>query len=183
MSVHRIAQRYAKSLLELAIEQGQLEAVFQDINVFQQSLESRDLVLLLKSPLIKADKKNAILDIVFKDKLSAITLAFFKISVRKGREGLLPDMAMAFMDQYRAHKNILSVKLTTASPIADGIQTAIGKELKESGLATGEIEWDNRVNPDLLGGFVLELAGKRYDTSVRYQLDEMRKDLRREAFK
>lgn len=181
MSVSRIATRYAKSLLDLATEQGQLEAVHADMVAFAAALGSRDLVLMLQSPMINADKKEKVFEALFGSRFSALTLAFFRICVRKGREGYLPDMAHAFAAQYRARKNILAIRVTSATPLPDGALERIASQVKAAGVSKGEIEWDLRVDPALIGGFVLELDDRRYDASIAHKLDQLRKEFRQNA--
>lgn len=177
MSVNRIASRYAKSLLQLAEEQGQLEAVRTDMDTFGSALEHRELFLLLKSPIVHADKKISILDAIFKDKMNPLTMAFLRICVQKGREPYLTNIAEAFIAQYREKKNILSLKVISAAPLNDQVRNLIKEQVKASGMAKGEIQLDTTVNPDLIGGFILELEDKRYDASVSRKLDLLRKEI------
>ncbi|MBK7344543.1 MAG: ATP synthase F1 subunit delta [Saprospiraceae bacterium] len=177
MSVNRIASRYAKSLLQLAEEQGQLEAVRADMDTFQSALSHREFYLLLKSPIVHADKKISILNAIFKDRLNPLTMAFLRISVQKGREPYLTEMSGAFIDQYREIKNILSLKVISASPLDEQVRNRIKEQVKASGLASGDIQLETVVNPDLIGGFILELGDKRYDASVSRKLDLLRKEI------
>ena len=177
MSVNRIASRYAKSLLELAVEQGKLEAVRADMDTFQSGMTQRDLYLLMKSPIVHADKKISILKAIFADKLDPLTLSFLNICVQKGREPYLTDMASAFVDQYRTKKNILSLKVTSATPLDEQVSNRIKEAVKASGAAKGEIQLDSVVDPSLIGGFVLELGDQRYDASILRKLDMLRKEI------
>lgn len=181
MSVSRIASRYAKSLLDLAIEQGQLEAVHADMVAFATALGNRDLVLMLHSPMIHADKKDKVLEAIFGSRFSALTMSFFRICIRKGREGYLPDMAQAFAAQYRAKKDILAIRVTSATALPDGALERIAAQVKSGGVTKGEIEWDLRVDPALIGGFVLEMDDRRYDASIAHKLDQLRKEFRQNA--
>lgn len=177
MSVNRIASRYAKSLLELAVEKGQLDAVRADMDTFRSALANRDFTLLLKSPIVHADKKLAILDAIFKDKMNPLTLAFLRISVQKGREPFLTDMAGAFIEQYRELKGILSVRVLSATPLDASVLDRIREQLRQSGTASGEVQLENVVDPALIGGFILELGDRRYDASVARKLDLLRKEV------
>ena len=105
MSNARLAGRYAKSLLGLATEQGQLEAVYADMKYLHAVCEvSSEFVNLLRSPIIKADQKNSIINAVTKDKVSLLTNSFTVLLVKKGRESDLPEMATAFIEQYNEIK-------------------------------------------------------------------------------
>lgn len=178
MSVHRIASRYAKSLLDLASERNELDKVRSDMDTFQSALQSRDFVLMLKSPMVHGDKKFNVVEAVFRDKMTPLTLEFIRIVIRKGREALLPEIAVAFDSQYRTLRNILSVRITSATPLESGVQDALSERIRAAGLASGEIHWETRVDPALIGGFVLELGDKRYDASVAHKLEDLRKTFR-----
>jgi F-type H+-transporting ATPase subunit delta len=109
----RLAGRYAKSLLDLAIEKKQLGEVYDDMLLLKKVFKtSREFLLLLSSPIIKPDKKEKILAAITKDKLSVMTATFNKLLVQKGRESYLPEIVDAFITQYKTYKNIHIVKLT-----------------------------------------------------------------------
>lgn len=175
MSIIRIATRYAKSLIELASEQGKLDQVVQDMDLFRKSLESRDLYLMLKSPIIHKSKKSEILKVLFKDRVDPLTLSFFDIIVRKGREEYLPEITENFEAQYKKIKNISTVKLTTASELDPSVLDRITKILESSDETDQHVEIVTEVNPDLIGGYVIEIGDKQYDASVLNKLEEYKK--------
>lgn len=175
MSVTRIASRYAKSLLDLAQEQNKLERILGDVQAFHKATEQRDFFLLLKSPIVNPDKKGIILKEIFGSKFDELTMAFINIVLRKGREGYLPDIASEFIRQYQAFKHISKVKLTTATAISSESLDAIKKQLQESSKTEANIEIETAVDPDLIGGFVIEFDDKLYDASVAHQLNQLKK--------
>lgn len=166
----RLASRYAKSLIDLAIERGQLEQVFADMQWLQAVCKSnRDFVNLLRSPIIKADAKKKILEAVTAGKLGELTSAFNALLISKGRESNLPEIIQSFIALYKSHKNIQIVKLSTAAPISDSLRNAIVSQVKKSS-GFENIELDEKVNPDLIGGFVLQIGDKLVDASIAYDL-------------
>ncbi len=174
MSVTRIATRYAKSLIELAIEQGKLEQVHSDINTVNAATQNRDLQLMLKSPIIHADKKIAVLDAIFKGKIDTLTSAYLHLLVNKGREGYVPEIATAFVIQYKLLKKITSVTVTTAAPLSDAVLGDLKKKLLASDITSDNLEVLTKIDPELIGGFVLEFDNKRYDASVSHKLEELK---------
>src|SRR4030095_10225797 len=172
---YRIASRYAKSLMDLAVEQGKLEVVFQDINLFAEATKNRDLSLLLKSPIVKSDKKEKVLDAIFSDKIDPLTNSFLHIIIRKGRESQLAEIAQEFINQYREIKGISIVNVVSAEPISDDTLSSIRKKLVDSKMTRGNIEFKTTVDKNLIGGFVISFEDKLYDASVKHQLDELRK--------
>lgn len=175
MSAQRIAGRYAKSLIELAQEQGKLDAVTENIKHFQASVQNRDLQLLLASPIVSTPKKQAALSALFGN-YDELTSAFIKIVTNKRREEALPAIADEYLAQYRAMKGISTVKLTSATPLEQSAVDAIKSKLVAQGLTTANIELEQEVDPELLGGFVLEVGDRFYDASAKAQLATLRKE-------
>ena len=174
MSVIRIATRYAKSLIQLAIEQGKLEQVNADMNSLGAAVKNRDLYLFLKSPIIHADKKNAALDAIFKDSLDVLTMSYLKLLVNKGREPYLPEIAAEFAVQYKNLKKITTITVIAAETLSDAVLDDLKKKLLASGVTSENLEILTKQDPELIGGFVLEFDNKRYDASVAHKLDELK---------
>jgi F-type H+-transporting ATPase subunit delta len=171
----RLATRYAKSLLDLAIEQNSLDATLKDVQLLSDVCkQSNEFCVMLRSPVINADKKQVIVDAVIGHRLSPLTKAFFTLLINKGREATLPEIASAFIQQYRTMKSIRTVKLTTAVPATEAVKEAIRAKILGS-LSGSTIEMEEAVNPDLIGGFVLEMDDKLFDASIRRDLNDVRK--------
>lgn len=182
MSVIRIATRYAKSLIDLALEQGKLEQVYGDINTLKAATKNRDLYLLLKSPIVHSDKKIAVLDAVFKSSLDPLTMAYIHLLVNKGRETYLPEIATEFVHQYKVLMHITLVRVTSATPLSDNVLGDLRNKLLASGVTTENLEIETVVNPDLVGGFVLEFDNKRYDASVASKLADLKADFMKNQY-
>ena len=176
MSVQRIAFRYAKSLLDLSVERNELETVLADMEYISKSLESRDLFLLLKSPIITTGKKHTIIKRLFSEPLSKLTNSFLDIMLRKGRENLLPEIVEAFKQQYKAHQKISTVVLRTAEALDKDTIDAIKSKLSQSSETHEKIDLQVIVDPELIGGFTLEFEGKQYNASVAHKLQQLRKE-------
>lgn len=175
MSNARLAGRYAKSLLGLAQEQGQLEVVYADMKYIHAVCNaSSDFVNLLRSPIIKADQKNSIINSVTKDKVSLLTNSFTVLLVKKGRERDLPEMATAFIEQYNALKGIHQVTLTTAVEVSSDLKKSIEDKVKaENKFAT--VELTTKTDDALIGGFVLEFNNNLVDASIARDLRDIKK--------
>lgn len=178
----RLANRYAKSLIDLATEKGQLEVVYADMQYLQAVCKvSKDFVALLKSPVIKSDQKNSIITAVTKDKVGELTAAFNKLLVKKGRESELPEIAFAFVDQYNEIKGIHIVKLTTAVAVSDAMRTSIEEKVKKE-RGFGIVELETAVDEKLIGGFVLEFHDKLVDASILRDLKDIKKQFNENLF-
>lgn len=166
----RLASRYAKSLIDLAIEKGELEKVFADMQWLNSVCKSnRDFVNLLRSPIIKGDTKKKIIGAVTAGTISTMTTAFISLLVNKGRESNLPEIASAFITAYKLKKNIQTIKLTTAAPVTDAVKKAIIDQVKKTA-GFQNVELEEKVNPEIIGGFVLQVEDKLIDASVAYDL-------------
>lgn len=174
----RLASRYAKSLLDLTVEQNSLEATLKDMQRLHQiCLVSKDFELMLRSPIIKGDKKLSVINAVLANQdISAITKGFISLLVSKGRESNLPEIAEAFIAQYNKMKNIRTVKLVTAAPVSDKIKENIKSKVKAF-MPNDTMNLEASVDPSLIGGFVLEVEGILFDASVKKSLNEVRSKL------
>ncbi len=171
----RLAGRYAKSLLDLATELNQLDAVCTDMKLLQGICKSNpDFASLLYSPIIKPSTKEKIVDAVIAGRIGTTTNTFIKLLVNKGRENVLPEIANAFVEQYNAIKGIYKVKLTTASPVGDDVKEYIINKVKSS-TPIQNIELETVVKDELIGGFTLEMQDKLVDASILRDLKDIKK--------
>jgi F-type H+-transporting ATPase subunit delta len=169
----RLASRYAKSLLGLAVERDQLEEVYADMQWIEAVCKaSRDFVVMLKSPVISSDKKIKITEAVTNGNIGPLTTAFNKLLITKHRESNLPEIATAFIAQYKAHKNIHTLKLTTAIPVSDQVKEAIIDQVKKTS-DMKQIELITAVDDKLIGGFVLQAGDLLIDASISYDLRQV----------
>ncbi len=181
MTNPRLASRYAKSIIDLAVEKNQLEEVFNDFNYLQQLTGNRELLLLLRSPVVTADKKQSVLKALTSGKITEMTSAFMNLLVTKGREGDLPGIVTAFIKQYKDKKGIHTVKLTTATAISEKIRSQIVEKVKSSG-DIKHIELETIVDPKIIGGFVLQAGDKLVDASISYDLKEVARQFENNDF-
>lgn len=178
----RLATRYAKSLIGLAQERQELETVYNDMLFLQRICKSnRDFVNLLRSPVVKADKKDAIITAITKDRISKITATFAKLLTDKGREEDLPEIIDAFISQYNEIKGIQKVRLTTAVPVSDDLKKALLDKVKKS---TGfdKVEMEALVNENLIGGFILEYNNNLVDASILRDLKDISKQFQENVY-
>ncbi|TDQ13713.1 ATP synthase F1 subcomplex delta subunit [Algoriphagus boseongensis] len=174
MSNHRVASRYAKSILELAIEQGQLEEVFADFKALEEMAKSsRELVLLMGNPVVSSEKKLKVLKALFANGSSKLTSTFFEIVSRKNREGVLMDIASEFVFQYNKFKSIQVAELTTTIAI-DAEQKKQFVALVKEITGMKEVQLVEKVNPSIIGGFVLKVNDRQLDESLSSKLKALR---------
>ncbi|MDQ2656283.1 MAG: ATP synthase F1 subunit delta [Bacteroidota bacterium] len=174
MADSRAASRYVKSLLDLAVEKKALEEVHRDMLLFSRAIaNSRPLELLLHNPVIKHDQKLAVLKKIFEGKVHVLTMAFFEIITRKNREPILSTVARRFHDAYNEYKNIGKATVTTAIPL-DAKARAEFESLVRSYSDRKQIELIEKVDPDLIGGFVLNVGDRQVDASIRNKIKTLK---------
>ena len=175
MNNPRLAGRYAKSLIDLATEQNQLDAICADIKLIQRICKSNpDFVGVLQSPVIKPNVKGKIIESVLSTQVNTLTSAFISLLVRKGREINLPEIVNAFVEQFNAIRNIHRVKITTAVAMSDELKNSILAKVKSS-TSLQNVELDTAVKDELIGGFVLEMGGNLVDASIQRDLKDIKK--------
>lgn len=178
MSVQRIASRYAKSLIELAQEQNKLEAVTEDMKTFRDLLDNRDLYLLLKSPVVGTDKKKQIFKTLFEGKFDQLTSSFLDVLTTKVRESYMPEIVTEYLAQYKRLMHISTVTVTTPTEPDEKTLSAIKAKLLESKVTDEKVEMISVVDPNLIGGFILEFDDKIYDASLSSKLEGLKRQFK-----
>ena len=175
MSELTVSARYAKSLIDLAGEQKLVEDVKDDMEFFRRTLKANpELTAVLANPIISHLKKIKILDQVFLDKVKPLTIAFFKLMINKGRGEVLYFTAKEYVHLYDSLNNIIEATVISAVELsADNKQQMIADIEKATGSA---IKLKAKVDPSLIGGFVLTVGDRQVDTSILADLKQMKKD-------
>jgi F-type H+-transporting ATPase subunit delta len=174
MRVTLLAKRYAQALFDLAVELKQLEEVAKDMILINSVLDaSRELRRVLDNPVLDDYKKVKILDSLFGSKTNKLTIKFLHLIVKKGREGILTQTCKAFEVIYKDYKNIMPVTITLAADINEKTKKEILDKLAQ--ITKKELEVTEVVNPDIIGGFVLNFEDYQYNNSVKVQLQRLAK--------
>ena len=169
MSEIRVASRYAKSLIDLAQEKGVLEQVHADMQLFAKTVkENRDFKLFLINPIINHGKKLAVLKSLFTGKVNDLTLRFFLLITEKNREAVLEGMATDFIRQYNLMKGIEKAQVTTAVPLGAEAKSQLRQKVVQ--LTGKTIELEEKVDPAIIGGFLLRVGDKQVDDTIRTSL-------------
>lgn len=176
MQETKVAIRYAKSLLGLVAEKGQLDEAYRDMVLIHEAVSgSHELRVMLNSPVISSDRKLAVLNAIFDKQLGEATRLFLALLTKNGREDVLGGVAASFLAQYKELKGITTAKVVSASVLTDDVRKRILDILsKEVG---GEVELEVSVNPELIGGFVLSIGDRQLDTSILSKVNALRQEL------
>jgi len=173
MSELTVGARYAKSLIDLAQEENILEEVKKDMELFIDVVKnSHELYAVLRNPIISHDKKIKILDALFGGKVNKVTISFFKIMISKSRGEVLYYTAQEFVNQYNVKKNIIKALVTSATPLSEANKKQITELVKAE--VGGNIILQTKVNPELIGGFILTVGDRQVDTSIANSLKKLK---------
>ena len=171
-----VAQRiYAEALFGAAKDAGRLEQVHEAFTDFAAAMaESPELRAVLRNPQLESSAKSAILADLAGDDEPVFT-HFLQVVAEKGRAGELEDIAREFERLMAREERRLTVELTTARELTDSEAEAILKQIEEA--AGRKVEATRSVDPDLVGGIVLQAGTLRVDASVRGRLERLRTEL------
>ena len=175
MSEFQVSTRYAKSLIDLAEEQNLLEQINDDMVLFVKTIKANPLLgAVLRNPIVSPSKKITILVNVFTGKVQDATLAFLKIMVNKMRSEILYDTAKEFVEQYNFKKHIVKAVIVSAVPLSDDNRQEAMEMVNQA--TAGKVLLEEKINPDLIGGFILTVGDRQFDTSISGTLSKLKKE-------
>lgn len=173
-----LAVRYAQSLASLAQERGSIDTMYTDMQKIAEVYETQpEFRAFLRSPVINALTKQAMLEKAFNGKVSDVTLSFIKKLAYARREKFLGDIADAFIRYYKKLKGVLTVHVTSAVPLDDALRTKIITFVKSNSeyAASSAIELDEKVDKKIIGGVILRIDDKQIDSSFATRINEYRR--------
>jgi F-type H+-transporting ATPase subunit delta len=171
-----VAYRYAKSLFDFATEKNVINEVNDDMVTFKTVCdENRQFLVVLGNPIVRHHTKLAILKKTFEKNVHPVTFSIFNVLTKKNRENLIYSIAEEFDKLYNQQKGIQKVTVTTVTPLTDAQRAEFTKIVGDS---TGkQIVLNEKVNEDLIGGYILSIGDTQIDTSVRKRLNELKLSL------
>ncbi|MFA6598994.1 MAG: ATP synthase F1 subunit delta [Ignavibacteriaceae bacterium] len=177
MAVNKVAVKYAKSLLDFAEERQALQIFSKDAEVVLHVFSQTDEVgRFFKNPIIKTKDKAAVFTTLFKESISNDFFEFVSLMIRKGRENVLEDVLLSFVELKNEALGIIPVALTTSYPLSseelEPIKTAFEKILNK------KVIFSLSVDERLIGGFVAKCGDQIYDASLQHQLVLIKNQLR-----
>jgi len=169
----KVAEPYAEALLDLAKSNDSLKETTNDMNVVSQFLaNSSDLKKFLANPLITKEAKKSVVKDILGEQIDGSTLKFLLLLVDRGRIEVLDSIAQKFLELSYKQESIEIAKITSSIQLSAGQQKEIAEKLK---VITGakQIKLALKVDPQLIGGFTIEIGSKMIDTSIRGQLKQI----------
>ncbi|MBQ8157798.1 MAG: F0F1 ATP synthase subunit delta [Prevotella sp.] len=179
MDIGVISVRYARALLKSASEAGQEDKVYEQMKLLANSfIEVPQLRQTIDNPMLAKEKKEMLLNTAVDNKdTSPITKAFIALVLKEDRENLIQFMANSYVTLYRKQKNVIRGKLTTAVAVAPDTEQRMRQLV--NGRTQGKVEFETEVNPDIIGGFILEYDTYRMDASVKSKLNTILNTLKK----
>lgn len=174
MSRAAVARSYGCALYEAAVEAGQLPRMLEDATALEGALQT-ELQGLLLSPRVPVASRLAIVREVFAG-ASPLFLSFLTFVIRRGRAGALPEMIKVLRERDNAAAGRAVGELRSAVPLSAELKEEI--RLVMGQLTGTELSLEDRLDPDLLGGFVAQVGDSMLDLSLRTRLDQLRRQLK-----
>lgn len=174
MNNGKISIRYAKALLSSAKEAKVEEKVYSEMTTLESAFAQIQLLKqAMTNPTLTKEEKIQLLNSVFNNKASKLTQGFITLVVENGREDYFHRIALSFQELYRKDKNVVVTHLTTAIELDEPLKKKIINSVEEQ--ENSKVELRTEVNPDIIGGYILDIDGKRLDASIIRQLSKLYK--------
>lgn len=168
-----VARKYATALFDAAVKAGVVDRVAEDLaGVRMLGAHGTALGPFLEAPHIATETKRSILDRVLKEHVTDLTRRFLDLLIDKKRTSQLEGISARFEEMVRDHKGIVAARVRTAVPLEPAQLDRMARSL--GGMIGKTVEIENKVEPEVIGGVVLEFGSWIVDRSVRRGLDDIR---------
>lgn len=172
MDLGLISVRYARALLKASNQEKQSEQVYADMQTLAaEYLNVPELSVTIANPMLSRKQKEQLLIAATGSSKCELTRRFIKLVLNEGREKIMQFIANSFITLYRKQNNLIQAKLSTAAALSPKSEAKL-RSLVES-KTNGTVEFTTEIEPDLIGGFVLEYDTYRLDASVKRQLSDI----------
>ena len=178
MDIGVISVRYARALLKSATDAKIEDAVYAEMQQLAKSyVEVPQLRFTIDNPMLSKEKKETLLLTAVGKKVSALTKTFIQLVLKEDRESVMQFIANSYVTLYRQQKNVIRGRLITAAAVSAATEQKM-RQMVES-KTNGTVEFETEVNPDIIGGFILEYDTYRMDASVKTKLSSILNQLKK----
>jgi F-type H+-transporting ATPase subunit delta len=178
MDIGVISVRYARALLKSATDAKIEDAVYTEMQQLAKSYaQVPQLRHTIDNPMLSKDKKQELLLTAVGNNPSSLTKAFIGLVLKEDRENVMQFIANSYVTLYRQQKNVIRGKLITAAAVSPATEQKM-RQMVES-KTNGTVEFETEVNPDIIGGFILEYDTYRMDASVKSKLNSILNTLKK----
>ncbi len=173
-----ISVRYARALLKSATTMKCDTEVYADMQTLAASyIKVPQLRFTIDNPMLVKDQKQKLLETACGNKPTELTKRFLQLVLDEGREKTLQLMANSFVALYRQQKNITRGRLITATAVSPETETKMKRMVETK--TQGTVEFQTEVDPEIIGGFILEYDTYRMDASVKTKLNSILSTLKK----
>ena len=178
MDIGVISVRYARALLKSATDAKIEQQVYAEMQQIAKSyIEVPQLRSTIDNPMLSKDKKEALLLTAAGKEPSPLMKAFVQLVLKEDRESVMQFIANSYVTLYRQQKNVIRGRLITAAAVTPATEQKM-RQMVES-KTNGTVEFETEVNPDIIGGFILEYDTYRMDASVKTKLNSILNTLKK----
>ena len=178
MDIGVISVRYARALLKSATDAKIEQQVYAEMQQIAKSyIEVPQLRSTIDNPMLSKEKKQALLLTAAGREPSDLMKAFISLVLKEDRESVMQFIANSYVTLYRQQKNVIRGRLITAAAVSPETEQKM-RQMVES-KTNGTVEFESQVNPDIIGGFILEYDTYRMDASVKTKLNSILNTLRK----
>ena len=172
MDIGVISVRYARALLKSATDAKIETDVYKEMQTLAKSYaEVPQLRQTIDNPMLSKDTKQQLLLTAVGEKPCELTKAFISLVLKEDRENVMQFIANSYVTLYRQQKNVIRGRLITAAAVSPATEQKM-RQMVES-KTNGTVEFETEVNPDIIGGFILEYDTYRMDASVKSKLNSI----------
>jgi F-type H+-transporting ATPase subunit delta len=172
MDIGVISVRYARALLKSATDAKIETDVYKEMQTMAKTYtEVPQLRQTIDNPMLSKDTKQQLLLTAVGEKPCELTKAFISLVLKEDRENVMQFIANSYVTLYRQQKNVIRGRLITATAVSPAAEQKM-RQMVES-KTNGTVEFETEVNPDIIGGFILEYDTYRMDASVKSKLNSI----------
>ena len=177
MDIGVISVRYARALLKSATDAKIEDGVYKEMQTMAKTYsEVPQLRQTIDNPMLSKDTKQQLLLTAVGEKPCELTKAFISLVLKEDRENVMQFIANSYVTLYRQQKNVIRGRLITAAAVSPATEQKM-RQMVES-KTNGTVEFETEVNPDIIGGFILEYDTYRMDASVKSKLNSILQTLK-----
>ncbi len=171
-----VSTRYARALSDIAYREKVEDVIMKEIDyVLNVIKSSKQLLVLIKSPIVSNNKKKSIMNELFNGKVSRLMMEFLDLLVSKSRESLIWDIFDNFKLEYYEVHNMLPVVISSVHVMNDELKEITIKKLNE--ITNKTILPEFKIEKDIIGGFKIQFADIIIDSSIKTKIDKLHKHL------
>lgn len=173
MNESKIPVRYAKTLFLCALEADLADSVMNDLKIIHSVIMQKDFIAMMRSPIVITSIKKSIFSSLFLSKVNLLTMNFLNLLIQQKREIYIDRIIRYYHRLYNKHKGIKTAVITLPVKIDSAMREKFIHILRD--VFKSEIELSEKVRPEIIGGFILNVDDEQYDASIKSSLYKLKR--------